>query len=229
MIGEDIPTALIAPRLVFILAFREQEFRVNCPGITGVRSDETAILRFIGIPSVIGAQGKRFEKILLMWDNVKIVADWRIEKQEETRSEMPIDELTEHTTIIPEPLNHVWWRHQLHGNFLDSIHDCPHEVHEFISGRELYGLIKELDERHKEFLYYRAIRRWTPQRLAEYRGQTDRNIRGVYNRLIESLRHDMFEWLYPLYEAGEPLTLAYRKFCVEYHKQISEVREIEDE
>ncbi len=91
-----------------------------------------------------------FEKVIVIWNNMKIVADWRIEKQEETHYELPDAGLTEHTTIIPEPLNHVWWRQQLRGNFLDSIYDCRYEIQELVSDRALYGYIKELDERHKE-------------------------------------------------------------------------------
>jgi hypothetical protein len=55
----------------------------------------------------------------------------------------------------------------------------------------VYELTATLDERQKEILYYLAIRQWTPQRLAKMRGQTDRNIRKVYAKMIADVQYKL--------------------------------------
>jgi len=118
--------------------------------------------------------------------------------------------------VVPEPLNHRWWRQIMQGNFLDVIFDCPYDMHELTSSRNISELVKALNDNQKEILYLRAIRQWSPQKIAAKRGQTDRNIRKVYDTLIESLRRKLYKRLLPRYEAGAPLTLAQREFVATY-------------
>ena len=35
--------------------------------------------------------------------------------------------------VIPQPLNHMWWRQMMGGDFLDVIFDCPYDLHELTS------------------------------------------------------------------------------------------------
>ena len=81
---------------------------------------------------------------------------------------------------------------ELSGGDEDTIHDCPHDIHEFSAHKPTYDLTVDLDENQKEILYYRAIRYWSPQRLAAYRNQTDRNIRKVYTKMIDDMRYELF-------------------------------------
>ena len=160
---------------------------------------------------------EEFEKVLVIWDEIERVESWRIDKHEENYDdELPEYEMTEFDTVIPQPLNHVYWRQLLAGDFLDVIHDCPHEIYEMTSSRMIYTLTKELDENHKEILYYWAIRLWSPQRIAALRGQTDRNIRKVYNKMIADIRSEIFNRLCPRYEKDLPLTFAQREFMQNY-------------
>jgi hypothetical protein len=115
-----------------------------------------------------------------------------------------------------------WWRQQMSGNFLDVIFDCPHEIEELTASRTIYDDTKDLNEDHKEILYYRAIRQWTPQAVAALRGQTDRNIRKVYNAMIENIRRKLYLRLEPHYRADLPLTTTQRQFCVAYLEQLDE-------
>ena len=158
-----------------------------------------------------------FEKVMAVWDEQERIERWRIDKHEENYDEdLPDYEMTDLDVVIPPPLDHVWWRQLMGGDFLDVIHDCPHEIHEFTSSRPVYDFTKELDENRKEILYYWAIRQWSPQRIAAYRGQTDRNIRKVYNKMIEDIRWKMYDRLYPRYKDFLPLTPAQVKFVEEY-------------
>ena len=118
--------------------------------------------------------------------------------------------------VVPEPLNHVWWRQLMSGDFLDVIFDCPYEMHEQTASSTYSALLQTLKENQKEVLYFRAIRQYSPQRLAILRGQTDRGIRKAYDTLIEKLRATLHEWLSPRYDKGLQLTLAQTQFMQGY-------------
>lgn len=166
-----------------------------------------------------------FENVNRIWDDMEIVERWRLAKREELGlSNMQDYELPERDTVIPPPLDHVWWRQLLGGNFIDVIFDCPHEIHELTASRPVYDFTKGLGEDHKEILYFRVIRQWTPQQIAAFRNQTDRNIRKVYNNMMDDICKKMYMRLYPRYAAGESLTLTQREFCETYLKQLDEVQ-----
>jgi hypothetical protein len=118
--------------------------------------------------------------------------------------------------VIPPPLNHPLWRQLLSDDFLDVIFDCPHDIPELTSSRNVSELLGALDENHKEIMYYLAIRQWSPQKLAIYRGQTDRNIRKVNGKMIADLRAEMYERLRGRFERGDSLTVQQREFCENY-------------
>ena len=101
----------------------------------------------------------------------------------------------------------------MRGKFLDVISDCPQEIQELTESYPVFNLVGKLDENRKEILYYWAIRLWSPQRIAAFRGQTDRNIRKVYTNMIADIRRKMYIRLYPRYKEGLPLTKAQKKFC----------------
>ena len=130
---------------------------------------------------------------------------------------MPIEEFeVTDGAVIPTPLEHTWWRQLLSGNFIDVIFDCPHELHELASSQSISEPLKSLNDNQKEVLYYRIIRQWSPQKIAALRGQSDRNIRKVYDTLIAGLRKKLFERLYPRFEKDLPLTYAQREFVMNY-------------
>ena len=118
--------------------------------------------------------------------------------------------------VIPQPLDHKWWRQMMHGNFLDIIFDCPYDLHELTASRNISELVEALNDNQKEVLFFRAIWQWSPQKIAAMRGQTDRNIRKVYDVLIESLRKKLYMRLLPRYEANASLTTAQREFMASY-------------
>lgn len=165
-----------------------------------------------------------FEQLNQLWDNMQIVEDWRRDKQEGIAfGNLREYEISDVDVVIPEP-DMVWWRQQMRGNFLDVIYDCPHEIGELTSGSPLYEYIKELDGHHKEILYYRVIRQWTAISIGVLRDQTDRNIRKVYNTMIEGVRRKLYLRLAPRYMAGLPLTTTQRQFCETYPEQLDETQ-----
>jgi len=95
--------------------------------------------------------------------------------------------------VFPPPQKHPWWRQLQSGNFIDKIFDCLHQIDELTANAKVSNALKTLKGKQKEVLYYRAIRQWSPQKLAAIRGQTDRNIRKLYTTLIAKIHRGMEE------------------------------------
>jgi len=172
-----------------------------------------------------------FEEVAVLWDEMERIERWRIDKHEKASIDELLDDdrlddaLYGCDTIIPIPINHAWWRQLLAGDFLDFIHDCPYEMHELTASSTLSNLLKTLNENQTEVLYYRTIRQWSFQRIAAFRGQTDRNILKVYDTLINKLRKTLYKWLFSRYIKEEPLTLAQREFIDEHYIIYGEIEE----
>ncbi|MCL1883477.1 MAG: hypothetical protein FWF81_06985 [Defluviitaleaceae bacterium] len=158
-----------------------------------------------------------YDKVTILWDCLGRIEGWRLAKAEPLRVELLTEgEFYKSNVIIPSLIKHEWWRQLLGGKFLDVIYDCPHEIHELTSSTPIYDILKPLEEKQKEILYYLAIRLWTPQRLAVMRGQTDRNIRKVYAKMLGDMQDKLFERLYMRYAKYWSLTTSQVTFIEWY-------------
>jgi hypothetical protein len=157
-----------------------------------------------------------FESLSGMYDRLDESRERKERRWEALSVEKFIEWQINAETVVPRPLPHPWWRQLMSGNFIDVIHDCPHDIHELAGSPSVSEPLRELDGNRKEILYYRVVRGWSPQRLAAFRGQTDRNIRKIYDKTIDDLRIYLYNRLSPRYRANEPLTLEQRRFCAYY-------------
>lgn len=132
-------------------------------------------------------------------DEFREVTDWwdRLDKNRERkeryheigRDAVPLEwGASANTIVIPNPIQHVFWKQILKGEFLDAIFDCPFEMHELVTDKDISNAILELKAEHKEILYYLSIRQYSCQRIACIREQSDRNIRKVRDTLLKKLR-----------------------------------------
>ena len=167
---------------------------------------------------------KDFDKLLVLWKEAEIIEEWRIRKQETRSTSAMLDyELPDSETIVPPPFKDIWWRQLLRGDFLDTLNDCPFHMEDFTTSRPVYIFIQELSEDQREILFYRAIRQWSPQKIAEISQQTDRNIRKVYNNMIADMRKKMYIRLRPRYIKGLALTNTQKAYMEWYWEQLSEL------
>ena len=156
-----------------------------------------------------------FENVQAIWDKMESMDADRVGKHENTNVATLLNyELPEHENPIFQPVARVYYRQELKGNFLDTIYDCPHELHETTACKLISEMTEALSEIHKELLYYRSIRYWSPQRVAVVRGQTDRNVRKVYNKMIDDMRYELFYYLYWRYKKHLAITTDQRKFVI---------------
>ena len=139
---------------------------------------------------------KDFHALIKRWDQIDENRKEREEKAEQLWGTNILEELKEdfddeELRVFPKSQQHAWWRRLQAGDFLDKIYDCPHDLHELTSHKNASDAVKALKPEHKEMIYYRAIRQWSPRKLAAVRGQTDRNIRKVYDTAIRKVRRGM--------------------------------------
>lgn len=165
-----------------------------------------------------------FDNVLKIWDEMQIIEEWRLDKQETRSTDDLLDyELPDRETIIPQPLGDIWWRQLLRGDFLDSLNDCPFHMEDLTASRLINIFIKELTDDQREILFYRAIRQWSPQKIAAIRNQTDRNIRKIYANLITEMRKKMYIRLWSRYITDLPLTNNQKEFMSRYWEQLNEL------
>ena len=153
-----------------------------------------------------------FEKLVATYDRLDENRERRERYHEIGRPQERIHLGYTNGKIIPTPFGHRFWRELLNGNFLDIIFDCPHEIQELTASKPIYELLGKLNEGQKEVLYYWEIRGWTPQRIAIFRGQTDRNILKVHATMIKTLQYKLYMRLLPRYKEKLPLTTSQKRF-----------------
>ncbi|MDE6853002.1 MAG: hypothetical protein K2J67_11070 [Lachnospiraceae bacterium] len=134
-----------------------------------------------------------FRNIQSWWDRLEANADRRYRYHVIGRSDIPLDwGAAPEEVILPEPIQSVFWKQITKGEFLDTIFDCPFEMHELVEDSDIAKSICELKDVYKEVLYYSAIRQYSNQRIACIRKQTDRNILKVKNTILKKLRKKLY-------------------------------------
>lgn len=156
---------------------------------------------------------KDFEELIKEWNKWDSNSERRVRYYVADIEEMTVEdiEITDRA-VIPQPLYHRWWRQMMRGKFLDVIFDCHQDIHELTSSAFISKLLESLSDNQKEILFFRVIWQWSPQKIATMREQTDRNIRKVYDTLIEGMRKKLYDRLYLRYAKNLPLTFAQNEF-----------------
>lgn len=114
--------------------------------------------------------------------------------------------------ILPTWLNNPTYRQICRGYFLDYLANCPFEMHNLFAKNYLRRPIMELKPDQKIILYLLGIKQLTPQQLAAVRGQTDRNIRKIRDRMLTRIQSAMYRDLLRMQHAGISLTQREKQF-----------------
>jgi len=68
--------------------------------------------------------------------------------------------------------------------------ESAEELPELVTDRALSRIISKLPHAQKEALYYRVIKGYTAEEIAELKGVSARNVRKLYERALEHIRED---------------------------------------
>ena len=162
-----------------------------------------------------------FDDVIAWWDRLDENRERRERDHETIRGDVPLEYgVAQEGRIFPAFLCSRFWRELCSGHFLNIIFDCPYEMHELVANDFLSKMIFELKEDHKELLYYKIFRRYSSAELGAVLGQSDRNIRKKWARLLKRLQEELFRHIAEKEDCGQSLTLQEKTFLEEYRKSV---------
>ena len=160
---------------------------------------------------------KDFRDVVEEWNKLDRNRERRERDHENLRGDVPLEyQAAPEPRLIPRWMNNPAYSQLMDGNILDTLFDCPYEMHNLTADSFVSRMVEELSEEHKEVLYFLSLRLYSTTRLAAVRGQSDRNIRKLRKTIHKKLQRQMYDHLCTKPENG--LTLRERQFLEEYSK-----------
>ena len=162
---------------------------------------------------------KDFQKVIAKWDARDQNRERRERYHEVPRGDIPLDYGADPNGLVfPRWYMNPTERQLAQGSFLDYLADCPYEMHDLTSRAYLRRIIHGLNEGQKEIFFFLFLRLYSPQRLAELRGQTDRNIRKVRDAMVRKIRKKVYQELTRLKKQGCSLSIREQDFLSEFEE-----------
>lgn len=153
-----------------------------------------------------------FEAVTKMWDLLESNEVRRVGNHEVGRGDIPLEwDAAKDGFYFPRHPSGAARQAQM-GDFFELIFSCPYEMHELVEDADVSAAVRDLKEDHKEILYYLTVRLYPCEKIAEIRGQSDRNIRKVRATLLKKLRETLHKALTEREKLGLPMTTTQRAF-----------------
>lgn len=162
---------------------------------------------------------KEFQNVLKEWQKRDDNRERRERYHETPRGDIPLDYGADaNGYVFPRWYMDPTERQLARGNFLDYFADCPYEMHDLTGKAYLRRIVRDLNEAQKETFFFLFLRLYSPQQLAEFRGQTDRNIRKVRDTMLRKIRKKVYQELTRLKKQEYSLTLREQAFFNDYEE-----------
>ncbi len=159
-----------------------------------------------------------FERIVAWWDRLDANRERRERYHEISRSgdDVPLDYgASADALCFPDSLNSVIEKQIRKGDFIDAIFYCPYDIHQLVTEEYLPEILRELSDDHKFLLFLCAVRQLSSAKIAEMKGQSDRNIRKVRSTMRKRIRKKLLTALTEKAQKQQPLTLLEKEFLKE--------------
>ena len=156
-----------------------------------------------------------FQEVVRAWDREDANRERRERYHEVGRDDrvVPLEyNMSKEEIIIPAPIQSVYWKQIMKGDFLDVIFDCPYELHELVTDCDISLILKGLSEKHKALFFFLVIRGYDTSHLAKLYGQTDRNIRKVRATIKKKIHGKLIPILEERLKQNVGMTLQEREF-----------------
>ena len=118
--------------------------------------------------------------------------------------------------ILPHSMSQPTFRQICRGEFDDYLNTCLFAMHDLTERAHLREIVMNLKLDHKELLFFLGIRLYSTQKLAELRGQTERNIRKVRDTVQRRIHRKLHAVLIALQESGDELIHLEQDFLRDY-------------
>ncbi len=118
--------------------------------------------------------------------------------------------------ILPHSMSQPTIRQICRGEFEDYLFTCLFEMHDLTDRAHLRDIVMNMKLDHKELLFFLGIRLYPTQKLADMRGQTERNIRKVRDTVRRRIHRKLFATLTDLQKSGGVLIHREQDFLRDY-------------
>lgn len=162
-----------------------------------------------------------FEEVIKEWDHLDFNHERKERYHEIGRENINSKkDVAPLAIVIPAPINHAYWRQLMKGDFIDTISNCPYEMHNSLSDEDYSNIIFDLKDDHKEFLYFLNLRDFTTNQLAALRNQSDLNIRGVRSTILGQIEKKVLMILVDRQVEVFPFTMEELDFLTRHEEEI---------
>lgn len=164
-----------------------------------------------------------FQNVVTIWNRLDANRERKERYHEIGRSDVPLEwGMSPDEIVIPAPIQHVFWKQIMKGDFIDAIYNCPFEMHELVTDGDISKLIYMLKDVQKELLYQLTIRGYSCQLIASFRNQTDRNVRKIRDTMLKKIRKSFVQALQQRTDNHVSLTKAEQIFYDTYKSLITD-------
>ncbi len=130
----------------------------------------------------------------------------RERRYENLRGDAPLEyDALSDGDILPISMSQPTFRQICRGEFDDYLANCLFEMHDLTDRAHIRKIVKNLKLDHKEIVYFLGVRLYSTQKLADLRGQSERNIRKVRDTVRRRIHRKLYEALMELAESGSEL------------------------
>ncbi len=130
----------------------------------------------------------------------------RERRYENLRGDAPLEyDALSDGDILPISMSQPTFRQICRGEFDDYLANCLFEMHDLTDRAHIRKIVKNLKLDHKEIVYFLGVRLYSTQKLADLRGQSERNIRKVRDTVRRRIQRQMYRALTELAEHGGEL------------------------
>lgn len=167
-----------------------------------------------------------FKEVIDAWDKEDANRERRERYHEVGRdeSQVPLEyNMSKEGIVIPAPIHSVYWQQIMQGEFLETIFDCPYELHELVTDNDISNILKGLSEKHKALFFFLVVRGYSATKLACIYGQTDRNIRKVRATIERKIHKKLLPVLEERIRNNYGLTIQEREFVENHCKNLLSV------
>ena len=156
-----------------------------------------------------------FENVVSEWNRLDENRERKERYHEVGRGDnVPIEYNQDNEGVsFPKYLSSAIWKQVQRGNFEEYIFNCPYELAELVTDYHISKTLEALSEEQKELLYYLVLRRYSTARIAELKGQSDRNIRKVRGTMMKRIHKNLYN---ALSDGVIYMTLREKRFISEY-------------
>ena len=158
-----------------------------------------------------------FQELVNLYDREEQSRMRRERRYETLRGDVPLETgALPDSHILPHSMSQPTFRQICRGEFDDYIHTCLFMMHDLTDRAHLREIVMNLKLDHKELLFFLGIRLYPTQKLADLRGQTERNIRKVRDTVRRRIQRKLYAALTDMQQSGSDLIHLEQDFLRDY-------------